>query len=161
MGKRRIILVSMIAGMIWALAIIWLTQIANLPFIMPQLALPCAFIAPGIVLIAMTGRLAARRFFDDALIDGADFVAGSPAWIDQRVLSNTVEQLVLALVIWPFVALSLGGAVVLVMGFAFGIARILFWIGYHISPPMRGFGFAATFYPTVLAALWSVLVWAL
>lgn len=161
MGKRQIIIVSMIAGAIWALAIVWGTQHANLPFLMPQIALPSAFVVPGLVTLAMIGRLAQRRFFDDASIDGQDFVPGSAAWIDQKVLSNTIEQLVLALVIWPFVALSLGGLIVLVMGFAFAISRLLFWIGYHISPPLRGFGFAATFYTTVLAAIWSVLAWAM
>lgn len=161
MGKRAIIVLSMLAGTLWALAIVWGSQRANLPFLMPQIALPGAFIAPGLVAFAMIGRLAQRRFFDDALIDGEDFVTGSAAWIDQKVLSNTIEQLVLALVIWPFVALSLGGAIVLIMGFAFAVARLLFWIGYHISPPLRGFGFAATFYPTVLAAIWSVVAWAI
>jgi MAPEG family len=161
MKKRQVIAVSMVAGVLWALAIVWGSQAANLPFLMPQLALPAAFFGPGLVTIAMIGRLAQRRFFDYAIIDGQDFVQGSSGWIDQKVLSNTIEQLVLALVIWPFVASSLGGLIVLIMGFAFVIARLLFWIGYHISPPMRGFGFAATFYPTVLAAIWSVLAWVL
>ncbi|MFT4962389.1 MAG: hypothetical protein ACI92Z_003486 [Paracoccaceae bacterium] len=161
MGKRQIIVVSIIAGMVWALAIVWGPQRANLPFLPPQIALPGAFIAPGLVTLLMIARLAMRRFFDDASIDGQDFIAGTSAWIDQKVLSNTIEQLVLALVIWPFVSLSLGGAAVLVLGFGFAIARLLFWIGYHISPPLRGFGFAATFYPTVLAAIWSALAWAM
>ena len=64
-----------------------------------------------------------------------------------------------ALAIWPFVANSLGGAVVMALGFGFAVARVLFWIGYHISPPLRSLGFAATFYPTVVAAIWSVLAW--
>ncbi len=161
MGKRPIILISMIAGALWALAIVWGAQRANLPFLPPQIALPGAFILPGLITLLMIGRLAQRRFFDDSIIDGQDFSPDSAAWIDQQVLSNTIEQLVLALVIWPFVALTLGGGVILVMGFAFAIARLLFWIGYHISPPVRGFGFAATFYPTVLAAVWSILAWAM
>lgn len=161
MSKRLVIMISIIAGALWSLAVVWGPQLANLPFLPPQLALPGAFIAPGLVTFVMIGRLAGRRFFDDAIIDGQDFIPGSTAWVDQKVLSNTIEQLVLALVVWPFVALSLGGAVVLAMGFGFAIARLLFWIGYHISPPLRGFGFAATFYPTVLAAAWSVLAWAM
>ena len=48
---------------------------------------------------------------------------------------------------------------VLVMSLAFAIARLLFWIGYHRAPPLRAFGFAATFYPTVAAALWALVVW--
>ena len=159
MDKRPMILAGMLAGFLWAVAVVWGPQLAGLPFLPPPVALPGAFIVPGLVMLAMIGRLAQRRFFDDASIDGQDFAPDSAAWIDQRVLANTVEQLVLALVIWPFVALSLGGAVVLVMGFGFALARLAFWIGYHISPPMRGFGFAATFYPTVVAAVWSVVVW--
>lgn len=159
MGKRPAILAGMLAGFLWALAVVLGPHLAGLPFLPPPVALPGAFIVPGLVMVAMIGRLAQRRFFDDTIIDGQDFAPNSPAWIDQRVLANTTEQLILALVIWPFVALSLGGAVVLVMGFAFGLARLAFWIGYHVSPPMRGFGFAATFYPTVVAAVWSVVAW--
>lgn len=159
MGKRPMILAGMLAGFLWAVAVVWGPQLAGLPFLPPPVALPGAFIVPGLVMVAMIGRLAQRRFFDDTIIDGQDFAPDNPAWIDQRVLANTTEQLVLALMIWPFVALSLGGAAVLVLGFAFGAARLAFWIGYHVSPPMRGFGFAATFYPTVLAAIWSVVAW--
>lgn len=159
MRKRPTIVIGMIAGAAWALAVVWLPQSPGLPFLPPPLALPGAFFAPGLVMLVMIGRLAQRRFFDDTIIDGEDFAPQSPAWIDQRVLSNTTEQLVLALVIWPFVALTLGGIVVVVMGLAFAVARLAFWIGYHISAPLRGFGFAATFYPTVLAAIWSFVAW--
>ncbi len=159
MQKRAKILTGMAAGAVWALAVVGGTQLADLPFLPPLLALPGAFFAPGLVMALMIGRLAQQRFFDDEIIDGEDFRPGSRSWVDQRVLSNTAEQLVLALVIWPFVALTLGGAVVLALGISFAFARIAFWIGYHIAPPLRGFGFAATFYPTVLAAIWTVVVW--
>ena len=67
--------------------------------------------------------------------------------------------LLLDILTWPFVALTLGGSVVLAMGVAFGLARIAFWAGYHLSPPLRAFGFAATFYTTVLATLWALAAW--
>ena len=85
---------------------------------------------------------------------------GSRAEVDQRVLVNTVEQLVLALCLWPPVAYLLsadGPGVVVALGVGFTIARLAFWIGYHLAPPLRGFGFAATFYPTVFATLYAVL----
>jgi uncharacterized membrane protein YecN with MAPEG domain len=159
MSKRGQIALGMAAGALWALAVVWGPQRADLAFLPAPIAVPGAFVAPGLVMLAMIGRLAQRRFFDDAIIDGNDFVPGTAAWVDQRVLSNTTEQVVLALLIWPFVALTLGGAVVLVMGAAFGIARLAFWVGYHRAPQLRAFGFAATFYPTVLAALWSLVAW--
>ncbi len=161
MRERPKILWGIAAGALWALALVGGTQLAGLPYLPPAMALPGAFLVPGLVLAAMIGRLALRRFFDDALIDGADFTPGSAGWIDQRVLANTLEQLALALAIWPFAALVLGGAMALALGIGFGIACLAFWIGYHVAPPLRGFGFAATLYPTVLAALWALAVWVL
>jgi uncharacterized membrane protein YecN with MAPEG domain len=159
MGKRGEILLGMAIGLIWAVALVWVPLRLNLPFLTPMLALPGAFVGPGLVLALLIGRLAQRRFFDDSIIDGEAFVSGSPAEIDQRVLTNTTEQLVLALILWPFVALSLGGAAVLVLGCNFALMRLLFWGGYHLSPPLRAIGFAGTFYPTVVAALWSAVAW--
>jgi len=116
------------------------------------------------VLAVMIARLAQRRFFDDSIIDGQPFAPGSAADIDARVLQNTVEQLVLALALWPVTGYVLaidGPGVVLSLGIGFAIARLAFWIGYHISPPLRAFGFAATFYPTLIAVVWAVLWWLL
>lgn len=157
MGKRQTIAAGMAAGALWALAVVWGGQ--RLGFMTPLVGVPLAMAPVGLVTALMIGRLAQRRFFDDAIVDGADFAAGSPAWIDQRVLANTVEQAVLALLVWPFVALSLGGQAAVLLGLAFAIARVAFWIGFHIAPPLRAFGFAATFYPTVLAGAWSLAVW--
>lgn len=159
MGKRALIFGGMVLGLVWAAAIVWVPQRLDLPFIPAPVAVPGALVAPGVVMLLVIGRLAQRRFFDDDLIDGQPPEPGTGAAIDQRVLTNTVEQIVLALAIWPFVANSLGGAVVLALGFGFAVARVLFWVGYHISPPLRSLGFAATFYPTIVAAIWSVLAW--
>ncbi len=77
-------------------------------------------------------------------------------------LQNTVEQLVLALALWPITGTVLavdGPGVVVCLGVGFAIARVAFWIGYHLSPPLRAFGFAATFYPTLMAVGWAVLWW--
>ena len=160
MGKRQNIALGMAAGALWAVVLLWAAATyVQLPVFTLMPTIMTAFLAPGLVMVAMVGRLAQRRFFDDSIIDGQDFALGSPAWIDQKVLANTMEQAVLALVIWPFVATTLGGFVVLVMGVSFALSRLVFWVGYHLSPPLRGLGFAATFYTTVLAAIWSIAVW--
>ena len=48
-----------------------------------------------------------------------------------------------------------GPGVILCLGLGFAVARLAFWGGYHLSPPLRAFGFAATFYPTLLVAIWA------
>ena len=123
------------------------------------MAVPLSIVAPGLVLAAMIGVLAARRFTDDMIIDGRPFPTGTAADIDQRVLTNTVEQGVLALLLWPLVSLTLGAGVVIALGLSFALMRVLFWVGYHSAPQLRALGFAGTFYPTVLAGLWSVALW--
>ena len=158
MEKRRKIAIGMAAGVAWSFAVlIGAAMFVQLPVFALMPTIMTAFLAPGLVMIAMVGRLAQRRFFDDAIIDGEAF-SGAAA-IDQRVLSNTVEQLVLAMAVWPAAAVLLGAegpGVILVLGVAFAVARLAFWAGYHRAPPLRAFGFAATFYPTVLVALWAL-----
>ncbi len=156
MARRIKIGIGMALGALWAIAVVILPGLGPQPFIPLNLALIYAFLPGGLFLVLVIGRIAQRRFFDEAIIDGEAFAPGSGAEIDQRVLQNTVEQMVLALLLWPFVASWLGAVTVIVMGIGLGIARLAFWIGYHLSPPLRAFGFAATFYPTVLAVVWTV-----
>jgi hypothetical protein len=163
MRRRPAILAGMAAGLLWSVAVLWTgIAVVNLPVfsLLPTLAF--AFLVPGLVLMVMIARLAARRFFDDAAIDGGSFPPGSGGEIDIRVMRNTVEQLVLALTLWPPVAYLLlgdGPGVAAALGLGFAVARLAFWAGYHLSPPLRAFGFAATFYPTVLAVVWAGGVW--
>ncbi|HPD94074.1 MAG: MAPEG family protein [Rhodobacter sp.] len=155
--KRAIIAASMALALVWSLALVWLAPRVGAPD--PVSALVLGFVPAGLVMAVMIGRLAQRRFFDDAIIDGAPFVPGSGPEIDQRVLTNTTEQLVLALALWPFAGWVLGWALLPVLGLNFAVMRVLFWLGYHQSPPLRGLGFAASFYPTPVAALWALGVW--
>ena len=143
-------------GVLWALAVVVLPGQGPQPFIPVNLALIYAFAPAGLVLAFMIGSLATRRYFDDEIIDGNALPPGSRAEIDQRVITNTVEQLVLALCLWPFAAMQLGAVTLIALGVSFAVARLVFWIGYHIAPPLRALGFAASFYPTVFAAIWCL-----
>ena len=42
----------------------------------------------------------------------------------------------------------------------FLLGRVLFWVGYHVNPYLRAFGFGITFYPTVAAFAWLMLLMA-
>lgn len=159
--KRRTILAGMAAGALWAVGVVWVgVTVVELPIfsLLPTLAF--ALLGPGLVTLLMIARLAQRRFFDDAIIDGEAPPSGSGADIDQRVLSNTIEQVALALLLWPPIAYLLvgdGPGTVVTLGVAFAIARLIFWAGYHYSPSVRAFGFAATFYPTIAALIWALV----
>jgi len=161
MGRRRQIALGMGLGALWGMALVFIgVAYVNLPIfsLLPSLAF--AFLGPGLVLMALIGRLAQRRFFDDRSIDGAAFALGSGDEIDARVLQNTVEQLVLALTLWPpigYLMLGDGPGVVMCLGIGFTIARLAFWAGYHRAPPLRAFGFAASFYPTIIALVWAMI----
>jgi len=158
MSKRRGTAIGMAAGLIWAVGLLWVAgSYVTLPVFTLMPTIMTAFLAPGLVMAAMVGRIAQRRLFDERVIDGGALAGGAD--IDQRVLRNTVEQLVLALAIWPAAAVLLTGrgpGVIVMLGLGFAVARLAFWIGCHRGPALRAFGFAATFYPTVLAALWAL-----
>ena len=152
-SKRPVIAASMALGMLWSLGLVWLGRGPGDPVTSIALGL----MPGGLIMAAMIGRLAQRRFFDDAIIDGQPFATGSGAEIDQRVLTNTAEQLVLAAALWPFAGWALGWGLLPVLGVSFAATRVLFWLGYHLSPPLRGVGFAASFYPSVVAVLWALV----
>lgn len=162
MRRRGLIGLGMAAGALWGLGLVWIgVTFVSIPIFLLVPTLALSFLGPGIVLAVLIGRLAARRFFDDATIDGAPFAPGSGGDIDQRVLQNTLEQLALALALWPPIAylmLGAGPGVVTCLGIGFVIARVAFWVGYHLWPPLRAFGFAATFYPTLIALIWALVI---
>ncbi len=152
MRKRAQILLGMAAGLIWAVGLLLWTGSAFRPIQWgePFRAVSSALAPGGLVMLLMIGNLARRRFFDDTIIDGQACAPGSRADIDQKVLTNTMEQLVLAACVWPFVWKAMGADTIYAVGFFFAVSRIVFWLGYHVSPPLRAFGFAAGFYTTVV-----------
>jgi len=113
----------------------------------------CA-LAAGLWLFAAVGALARHRFFTPEDIDGSGLTEGSArARTLQAVLQNTLEQTVLALIAYGcFAALAPVqnlGALPVAAGLFFA-GRALFWHGYAKGAGGRAFGFALTFYSTVL-----------
>lgn len=159
MDNRQKVAIGFAGGMIWAAILLWVGVQFRLPVFTLVPTVMTAFLAPGLVLLLMVGVVSMRRYTDRAMIGGQLFPEGSPGDIDRRVLINTVEQLVLALCIWPGAAVLLGGigpGMIMTLSAGFAVARLAFWLGYRTSPPLRAFGFGATFYPTVLVALWAL-----
>jgi len=123
------------------------------------LVIKCAVIAiiPGVLAICI---VAAQRL-DPSMFVGRVPKPNSPVDINTKFILNTFEQFTA----W-FIALAglamycpLEEARTLpILTALFVLGRILFWIGYHKNPYLRAFGFGTTFYPTVAAYAWLVLI---
>lgn len=113
-----------------------------------------SLILPTLLLIASIGRLAKFRFFSPEDIDGSGLTAGtSEARVLQSLLQNTLEQLVIAIgvyITWCILMPSSWLSAVPLCSVLFAIGRILFFKGYNQGAPARAFGFALTFYSTVV-----------
>jgi uncharacterized membrane protein YecN with MAPEG domain len=154
---------GVIAAWAWTLALfalaLWPGR-AIAPAVTEPLTLLAAWLAlPAAVMVVMIARIARRRYHDPALIDGQDAPPGSGFDADQRVLRNTTEQLVLAAVVWAALAVQIRPdhlTLIPALAIGFTMARIAFWWGYPRGAGARAFGFAATFYPTLLALFWAL-----
>lgn len=108
-------------------------------------------------LVIAIGALARHRFFHAEDIDGGGLTAGSTsAKVHQSVLQNTLEQVVLAVLVHGACAVLLPVgwlAVIPAAAVLFALGRFFFWRGYRHGAAARALGFGLTFYPTVMLLL--------
>lgn len=93
-----------------------------------------------------------QRYRDEAQITGEAPLPGSREAIDARVLQNTLEQTVFAVIATGLLTLSQAhhaSMLLLVHAWLFTIGRIWFWIAYHRAPVMRIYGFGIGAYSTL------------
>jgi len=105
-------------------------------------------------LAAAIANVARLRFFSVRDIAGSGDEGGSAkVRVAAAILQNTVEQAGLAVATHLIVAASFDRTHTLITALVclFAIGRLLFWIGYRHGAKARAFGFALTFYPSVLA----------
>lgn len=79
----------------------------------------------------------------------------------QSLLQNTLERGSLALPVYVAVSLLAPAhllALVPAAAAIFLVGRVLFFVGYAKKAPARAFGFALTFYPTVMLLILAVAV---
>lgn len=116
-----------------------------------------------LMLLLGVGAVGNRRFFSDDYIDGSAPEPDSAIDIDRRYVQNTLEQSLLAVISHLSLALVVpieSIQIIPILVALFVIGRICFWIGYHISPQGRAFGFAVTVQPTVVVfvyVIWRVM----
>lgn len=116
--------------------------------------LALSIMAPAFSLFVCIARLAKHRFFTAEDIHGSALSGGTVrARLLQSLLQNTLEQGALALPVYmgcAFVYPSRFLGVIPAAAAMFLVGRVLFFAGYSNGAPSRAFGFALTFYPTVL-----------
>jgi uncharacterized MAPEG superfamily protein len=115
-------------------------------------ALAALALALGVV------RVAQERFMTDTRLDGSPpGPADVRLEIERRYLQNTLEQFVLALAAHLALATQLTGRalrLVPILAVWFLIARAVFFVSYRRAPLQRGYGFAATWLPTLAVLLY-------
>jgi uncharacterized membrane protein YecN with MAPEG domain len=125
----------------------------------PTLAASFALLA--ISLAGTIAGLANHRFFEP--LDrhaAAGETATHKARQYQAVLTNTLEQVVLATLIYLVAAVALPkdwSDCIISAALLFASGRIFFALGYAKGAGARAFGFGLTFYPTVLLGLLSLI----
>lgn len=158
--KQRAVLRGMAAALLLSLAVLLLAAIAAPAWLMPPAAIASALRWDLLVVACLAGCIAAlarHRFFTPEDIDGSGPGAGTDqARRLQALLQNTLEQAVLAIGVhaaWAGVMPSRLQAVVPAAALLFVTGRVMFYRGYASGAGGRAFGFALTFYPSVLMLL--------
>src|SRR3954462_2196597 len=166
-SEQRGVAIGMASAFLTAVAMLALAAIfagariaasASMEFRLEILA--ASLIAPATSLFICIARLAKHRFFTPEDINGSALTEGtSRAKLLQSLLQNTLEQVALALPVY-FICASIFPSHLLGLipaaGAMFFVGRILFYVGYSGGAHSRAFGFAFTFYPTVVLGFIAV-----
>ena len=102
-------------------------------------AFACVPIAGLLTLVAGVEAVAHERLFTPAI----DPLAGYETYrmrVNQRYLSNTVEQFIVFAVGLVGLSLYASTRIVVIVTIVWVVMRWAFWIGYHKSPLLRGLG---------------------
>ena len=122
---------------------------------------------PAFCLAFSMGRLAKHRFFHAEDIDGAGLTTASArAKYLQAILQNTLEQVMLAVIVyaaWAALMPAQWLSVLPLAAFAFLIGRFLFFGTYKNGPSARAIGFTLSFYVSVgmlvVIAVYELMHW--
>jgi uncharacterized membrane protein YecN with MAPEG domain len=121
----------------------------------------CEFFAALMLLFGVM-LVGGQRYFSDKAIEGQTEGLAGAITINLRYIQNTLEQLVLLVIThMAFAATADSGEmkIIPILVSLFIVGRICFWIGYHQNALSRSFGFAVTFYPTLvmmIITLWRM-----
>jgi hypothetical protein len=160
--RQRTVKIGVGIGVL-GMATIVVTVLALVPLRdVPPLADRLAFAAqcavfPALMLALGIGAVGSARFKGEAMNPLEPKEVGSALLVHQRYLQNTLEQLVLHLVVLFGVAAdgtALGMRLLPALAACFVVGRGAFWIGYLRDPMKRSPGFAMTMHPTLVGLVY-------
>lgn len=131
----------------------WETYGDKLAFLTKLLVFAAIPLLMGITVIA-TQRLDPRN------VIGQKLRTDTPADINKRYVANTVEQLLLFIIVHTamiFYAPQEDAISFILLTALFVMGRLIFWVGYHRDKFTRALGFGITFYPIAGAYLWLMV----
>ena len=143
MSRQRARMLAGIGASFAATVAIWLVLLRFLPSPTNSEPLPTAFaccaIAALLTLVMRVEAIAHERLVTPAIDPLAGFETRRMR-VNARYLSNTVEQFIVFAI--GLLALShyAPSRLLVIVSIVWIVARWAFWIGYHFSPLLRGFG---------------------
>lgn len=157
--KQRGVAFGMTAGLVISLAVIFFGSRLFIQLEMSE-RVSVSLLLPVTALFVAVARLAKHRFATPADIDGSALTVGTDqAKLLQALLQNTLEQLTLAVPVYLAALFNTSNSVhatVPACACTFLLGRVLFFATYKSGAGARAFGFALTFYPTVLLLAWQL-----
>ena len=152
------VIVAVVAWQVLAL-IIPVTVVAARP---ERLGLACAALLPAACVLALMIVVQMGLRARAGAIDPLAGLDDRPLQVNQRALTNTVEQI--AVFAPALLALAAGSSparmpFVVAAGIVFGAARLVFWGGYLLGPLWRAPGMAASIAINITTLVLAIFVW--
>jgi uncharacterized membrane protein YecN with MAPEG domain len=127
-----------------------------------RIGFACAALLPGVLVLDLMIALQMLMRARTRAVDPLAGVDNRFLQVNQRALTNTVEQI--AGFVPALLALAAGAPPgwvpgVVALGLVFGVARLVFWGGYLMGPLLRAPGMAATFAVNLATFAAAVRVW--
>jgi uncharacterized membrane protein YecN with MAPEG domain len=120
-----------------------------------EIILSMAILLPTLTLIVGVFRVAMIRAQDVNIQNPLNEQPTDKLILAKQYLSNTLEQFVIAFVVYYIVVSSIppfNNYVVILLGLVFFIGRVFYFFGYK-KPFLKGFGFSLTFFSTLFGFL--------
>jgi uncharacterized membrane protein YecN with MAPEG domain len=150
-----------VAFAVWQ-GLAWIIPVDIAAGLPERLGLGCAALLPAVCVLNLMVLVQMRLRARSGAVDPLAGHEGTLLRVNQRALTNTVEQLAgFAPALLALAGRTPPGGMrfVVAAGAVFALARLAFWVGYLLGPLTRAPGMAATFAVNVGTLVAAILAW--